>query len=149
MAGSGLAHFVRRLAADHAIAEAVGTTPEAVNARRAETRELSRRQLLGGAAAVAGAASLAQVPFAHPADAAGAPRIAIIGAGISGLAAALRLQDSGLASTVYEANTRIGGRGDSNTTTKASRPGAGGGGGVLHNPPQNRPNLGKAVHLPP
>jgi Flavin containing amine oxidoreductase len=37
-----------------------------------------------------------------------------------GLAAALRLQDSGLASTLYEANTRIGGRMFSNSTTWAS-----------------------------
>src|SRR4051794_41764782 len=95
MAGSGLAHFVRRLAADHAIAEAVGTTPEAVNARRAETRELSRRQLLGGAAAGAGAASLAQGPFAHRAGAAGAPPNAIIGAGVSGPGGGVRAPGPG------------------------------------------------------
>ena len=148
MAGSGLAHFVRRLAADHAIAEAVGTTPEAVNARRAETRELSRRQLLGGAAAVAGAASLAQVPFAHRADAAGAPRIAIIGAGISGLAAALRLQDSGLASTVYEANTRIGGRMYSNTTTWASGQVSEWGGELIDTGHKTVQTLAKRFNLP-
>src|SRR3954453_6719616 len=148
MAGSGLAHFVRRLAADHAIAEAVGTTPEAVNARRAETRELSRRQLLGGAAAVAGAASLAQFPFAHRADAAGAPRIAIIGAGISGLAAALRLQDSGLASTVYEANTRIGGRMYSNTTTWASGQVSEWGGELIDTGHKTVQTLAKRFNLP-
>jgi len=38
------------------------------------------------------------------------PRIAIIGAGIAGLNAALTLQDKGLASTVYEAGPGIGGR---------------------------------------
>jgi len=43
------------------------------------------------------------------------PRIAVIGAGISGLAAALRLQDSGVASTVYEADSRVGGRMHSHT----------------------------------
>ena len=38
------------------------------------------------------------------------PRIVIIGAGIAGLNAALTLQDAGVASTVYEASNRIGGR---------------------------------------
>ena len=37
-------------------------------------------------------------------------RIAIVGAGIAGLNAALTLQDAGVASTVYEASNRIGGR---------------------------------------
>jgi len=37
-------------------------------------------------------------------------RVAIIGAGIAGLTAALRLQDAGIASTVYESSSRIGGR---------------------------------------
>ena len=39
-----------------------------------------------------------------------APRIAIVGAGISGLTAALTLKDKGLAATVYEASPSIGGR---------------------------------------
>ncbi len=38
------------------------------------------------------------------------PRIAIIGAGIAGLNAALTLQDSGLSCDIYEASDRIGGR---------------------------------------
>src|SRR5947208_2302435 len=46
-------------------------------------------------------------------------RIAIIGAGIAGLNAALTLQDAGLASNIYEASGRIGGRMHSNTTTWA------------------------------
>ena len=56
----------------------------------------------------------------RPAGAARAPRIAVIGAGISGLAAALRMQDSRLACTVYEADTRLGGRMFSNAATWAS-----------------------------
>jgi monoamine oxidase len=37
-------------------------------------------------------------------------RVAIVGAGIAGLVTALRLQDAGIASTVYESSSRVGGR---------------------------------------
>ena len=37
-------------------------------------------------------------------------QIAIVGAGIAGLTAALTLQDAGLACTIYEASNRIGSR---------------------------------------
>ncbi|MBV9104279.1 MAG: FAD-dependent oxidoreductase [Candidatus Eremiobacteraeota bacterium] len=42
--------------------------------------------------------------------AAARPRIAIVGAGISGLTAALVLQDRGIRATVYESSARVGGR---------------------------------------
>src|SRR5690349_1692144 len=45
------------------------------------------------------------------------PRIAIVGAGIAGLNAALTLQDASLACDIYEAVDRVGGRMHSNTTT--------------------------------
>lgn len=45
------------------------------------------------------------------------PQIAIIGAGIAGLNAALTLHDAGLSSTIYEASDHIGGRMHSDTTT--------------------------------
>src|SRR5678816_2551305 len=45
------------------------------------------------------------------------PRIAVIGAGISGLTAALTLRDAGYACTVYEASGRVGGRMHSDTTS--------------------------------
>lgn len=46
-------------------------------------------------------------------------RIAIVGAGIAGLSAALALQDANIACDVYEASNRIGGRMHSDTTTWA------------------------------
>jgi len=46
-------------------------------------------------------------------------QIAIVGAGIAGLNAALTLQDAGLACDIYEASGRIGGRMHSDTTTWA------------------------------
>ena len=47
------------------------------------------------------------------------PQIAIVGAGIAGLNAALTLQDAGLSCSIYEASSRIGGRMHSDTTTWA------------------------------
>src|SRR5438309_7822024 len=47
------------------------------------------------------------------------PEIAIIGAGIAGLSAALTLQDAGLSCTIYEASNRTGGRMHSDSTTWA------------------------------
>ena len=45
------------------------------------------------------------------------PRIAIVGAGIAGLNAALILQDAGLACSIYEASDRVGGRMHSDAVT--------------------------------
>jgi monoamine oxidase len=47
------------------------------------------------------------------------PGIAIVGAGIAGLNAALTLQDAGLSCSIYEASDRIGGRMHSDTVTWA------------------------------
>ena len=47
------------------------------------------------------------------------PRIAIVGAGIAGLNAALTLQDAGLSCSIYEASERTGGRMHSDTITWA------------------------------
>ncbi len=66
----------------------------------------SRRQFVAGAAAVATSAAFQAAAFAAPSK----TRIAIVGAGIAGLNAALTLQDAGIASTVYEVSNRIGGR---------------------------------------
>src|SRR5918912_1255469 len=119
MARTPLARMLARLAAEHRAADALGLEAEHVHQMPVEAvREgLTRRGLLAAAGAAAGAVTLGEVGAAPRAHAAASPQIAIVGAGISGLAAALRLQDSGVGSTVYEANTRIGGRMFSNTST--------------------------------
>jgi monoamine oxidase len=81
---------------------------------------LSRRALLAtGGATVAlrglGRSSRAQnAPDATPVSS--ASRIGIVGAGIAGLHAALTLHDAGIASTIFDAADRVGGRMHSNTT---------------------------------
>src|SRR5579864_1948377 len=62
------------------------------------------------------------VPLIHPhmlSHAAKHVRIAIVGAGIAGLNAALTLQDAGLSCNIYEASDRIGGRMHSDAITWA------------------------------
>lgn len=78
---------------------------------------LTRRDALKrGAVAAAGASALGSAVL-NPRSAWGAskppsqPRIAIVGAGISGLSAAMTLKDAGFTNvTVYEANQAVGGR---------------------------------------
>ena len=111
-----MVRFLRRVTADHAAAERLGLpVAEFREARAARAAgSLSRRDVLkifGASAAVLGAASVLRAP-----KAAAAPRIdtksriAVIGAGIAGLNAALGLADAGVGCTVYEANNRVGGR---------------------------------------
>jgi len=112
MARTPLLRAFQRLAEEHRTSARLGITPEELRGRRNEAA-YSRRDFLkragvaGAAVAVAGPAA-----FARPASARGnAPRIAIIGAGIAGLSAALTLADAGVTSTVYEAVTdHVGGR---------------------------------------
>ena len=109
MAKTPLAQMLRRLADEHRLADDLNVTPEQVH--------LSRRKLLTGAAVV-GAAAVVGGALTRPQQgwAGTSPRIAIVGGGISGLAAALQLRDNGIAVTVYEANTRVGGRMYSSTS---------------------------------
>ncbi|MFI6939663.1 flavin monoamine oxidase family protein [Streptomyces sp. NPDC050418] len=108
MARTHLMHALHRMAAERAAADRLGLDP-------AEVRGSSRRTLLKRAAALGlGTAVAAQAAPAAAAPASGkgaAPRIAVVGAGIAGLTAALTLHDAGLPCTLYEADpARVGGR---------------------------------------
>jgi len=74
--------------------------------------DLTRRQVLKMGALAFGALALPGAGRSRGLS--GTPRIGIVGAGISGLTAALTLKDKGLESTIYEASDRIGGRMHSN-----------------------------------
>lgn len=94
----------------------VSTVAEA-SSRHVETDRVIDERLLAPTrrdflrtAGFAGAA-LAISPLARAAKTGGSPaRVAIIGAGLAGLTCAYRLKQAGINATVYEANTRLGGR---------------------------------------
>ncbi len=115
MARTPLLSSIVKLARDHQRAALRGVPVAAIREQDARLRlrragTPDRRGFL--AASAAAAATLLAPRFAA---AQSQPRIAIVGAGIAGLSAALKLADNGIASTVYEANDRIGGRMFSNT----------------------------------
>jgi monoamine oxidase len=83
---------------------------QSANARRWSRRDVLKAGVAAGAAAVT-------APLAAPgALRAAAPRVAIVGAGLAGLACADRLQSKGVQAVVYEAASRLGGRCFSNRT---------------------------------
>jgi monoamine oxidase len=120
MARTPMLRALQRLASEHAEASARGLPVEEV--RRLRRAEISRRDFLKGAGAVAAGLTLSGTLAgrALTAHAAAPPRIAIIGGGISGLMAALTLQDGGYGSTIYEASSRLGGRMHSDTSSWAN-----------------------------
>jgi monoamine oxidase len=119
MARTPLLRKFQALFEDFEEAESSGRSVEAVQEERRQMR-LTRRDFLKVTGATVGAAALsgpvAALAATRPKPS-GTSRITIIGGGISGLNAALTLQDAGIASTVYEASPRVGGRMHSDTTS--------------------------------
>jgi monoamine oxidase len=113
MARSNLLRSIIRIARQFQGAHRAGIPVDAVPERVAAAREnagmFTRRQYLANIGAAAAGLALSSKVTAN-ALTQQQPRIAIIGAGVSGLNCALTLADHGLRSTVYEANARIGGR---------------------------------------
>jgi len=75
----------------------------------------SRRSLLKASGLALGGLLAGRTLRAQPLLRAAAPRIAVVGAGIGGLVAALTLQDAGVPCEVFESSGRIGGRMHSNS----------------------------------
>ena len=119
MARSPLLSRLQALFDDFEEAVRSGRSLEAVQEARRHMR-FTRRDFLKATGAAVGAAALSgpAAAFASTARRSGTQgRIAIIGGGISGLNAALTLQDSGITSTIFEASNRVGGRMHSDTTS--------------------------------
>jgi monoamine oxidase len=117
MARTPLMRALIGLAADYREAERRGVTVALVqNEREARQTErahqLTRREFLAGTTAAGTALVLAGSLGGAATAFASTPTvpIAIVGAGIAGLTAALTLADKGVPSTLYEASTRLGGR---------------------------------------
>lgn len=126
MAHTPLSRLLRTLAAEVGLAQRTGRSFDEVHAQ-ADAQRRSRRQFLATTGGLLAATVLPSVvgcgsdtgtskagSDAGSGDTSGgksAPRIAIIGAGIAGLTAAVTLQDAGIAATVYEVSkVGVGGR---------------------------------------
>jgi monoamine oxidase len=92
-----------------AIGRFVGRLKGSVEQRRMERGGLQRGAFLQGLAAAIVAAPAATGSW--PRNRAGtSPRVVIVGCGAAGATCAYRLAQAGIGSTIYEANSRIGGR---------------------------------------
>ena len=117
MARTPLLGALQNLFREYRAARAAGLPLSGLREQHAATaRGFTRRELLAGSAAGAIALALPQRVRANSDDS----TVAIVGAGIAGLTCALELADCGIASTVYEASGRIGGRMFTNTSSFAA-----------------------------
>jgi monoamine oxidase len=114
MARTPLLRAFRRLAEEHRSADRLGIPPAELRGRREDA--YSRGEFLKRAGVAGAGLAAAPAALGVRRTAAGAPRIAIVGAGIAGLNAALTLADAGYASTIYESSSRVGGRMHSDTS---------------------------------
>ncbi len=112
MARTPLLHRFQTLFADIDEAERSGRTVGEVHEERLNFK-VNRRDFLKATGATVGALAMG-LPLGKLSI---TPRIAIVGGGIAGLNAALTLQDAGIASTIFEASSRVGGRMHSDTTS--------------------------------
>ena len=105
-----LATLVRRVAAD---------VPDSNGARNDDVDPMSRRSFVTTAAVTAAGVSLSSctganditaLPDLRAGESPPTARIAIVGGGLAGLTTAYRLKQRGIIATVYEADTRLGGR---------------------------------------
>lgn len=121
MARTPILRSLVQLVALHAEAERRGVAPATLRKQQRDVDgrrqgDVSRRDFLAGTAAAGAALALGGGLLPSSVRAAATPRIGIVGGGISGLSAALTLADAGLASTVFEAAPRVGGRMHSDAT---------------------------------
>jgi monoamine oxidase len=106
-----LAQIIQNACSVVAEAETRHVSIDQVHHERRE-KQLSRRVWLQQIAQVGAATAAAGVMpgMTRTAQAASAPRVVIIGAGLAGLTCAYRLKQAGYAPKVYEASDRVGGR---------------------------------------
>jgi monoamine oxidase len=105
--------LIRRTLATADTVEHSGRSLDELAERRAS--RVSRRAWLAGSGAALGVGLFGCQPPAPPAaplpsDRSSSPGVVIVGAGLAGLTAAYRLAQAGIASRVFDANDRIGGR---------------------------------------
>ncbi|MEO6568377.1 MAG: FAD-dependent oxidoreductase, partial [Opitutaceae bacterium] len=106
MAHTPLANQLRNFVAANARIKASGTLSEASFSERSAT--LTRRGFVQRAGVAM--AALAAAPLLPAAKTKPRAKVVVVGAGLAGLTCAYRLKQAGLDATIYEANTRLGGR---------------------------------------
>lgn len=104
MPRTSLVQVLRALVRNEAALDQPGLHATASRQRRSS--HYSRREFLTTTAVSAAATAWLPASWA----AASPPRVAVVGAGLAGLTCAYRLRQAGIRATLYEANSRLGGR---------------------------------------